>query len=175
MCSLAASRGDPPAAVSGLQSTCAAVVVQRRCCAAACGIYPDQGSNPCTLHWQVDSLLLGHKGISCFSFIRIFVIGFRTLLDSLGPSLHIMILKLITTAETSFLYEVLVLYWTGTWWSGVDDERVKEGKRLIFPGLRSWLLHSRESARKRERERERERERKTDRHGDQSSHGAKVF
>ena len=47
----------------------------------------------------------------------------------------------------------MVLYWTGTWWSGVDDERVKEGKRLIFPGLRSRLSGSRESARNRERER----------------------
>ena len=52
----------------------------------------------------------------------------------------------------------LVLYWAGTWWSRVDDETVKEGKRLIFPGLRSRLLRSRESARNRERERERERE-----------------
>ena len=24
-------------------------------CSAACGIFPDQGSNPCPLHWQVDS------------------------------------------------------------------------------------------------------------------------
>ena len=24
-------------------------------CPAACGIFPDQGSNPCPLHWQVDS------------------------------------------------------------------------------------------------------------------------
>ena len=54
---------------------------------------------------------------------------------------------------------------------------MKEGKRLIFPGLHSWLLHSRESARNRERERERERkkERKKERHGDPSSDGAKVF
>ena len=29
-------------------------------------------------------------------------------------------------------YDLLVLYWTGTWWSRVNDERVKEGKRLIF-------------------------------------------
>ena len=63
----------------------------------------------------------------------------------------------------------LVLYWTGTWWSGVDGERVKEGKRLIFPGLHSRLSHSRESARNRERERERKR------HGDPSSDGAKGF
>ena len=32
--------------------------------------------------------------------------------------------------------------------------RVKKVKRLIFPGLRSQLPHSRESARKREREKE---------------------
>ena len=56
----------------------------------------------------------------------------------------------------------LVLYWTGTWWSGVDDERVKEGKRLTLPGLGSRLSHSRESARDRERERDRETDRQTD-------------
>ena len=30
-------------------------VVHRLSCSAACGIFPDQGSNPCPLHWQVDS------------------------------------------------------------------------------------------------------------------------
>ena len=64
-----------------------------------------------------------------------------------------------------------ILDWTGTWWSGVNDERVKEGKRLIFPGLCSQLSHSRESARKRKRERERKRER----HWDPRSDGAKVL
>ena len=29
----------------------------------ACGISPDQGSNLCLLHWQADSLSLGHQGI----------------------------------------------------------------------------------------------------------------
>ena len=41
-------------------------------------------------------------------------------------------------------------YWTGTWWFRVDDERVKEVKRLIFPGLHSWLSCSRESAKNRD-------------------------
>ena len=27
---------------------------------AACGIFPDQGSNPCALHWQADSQPLRH-------------------------------------------------------------------------------------------------------------------
>ena len=40
--------------------------------------------------------------------------------------------------------------------------RMKEGKRLMFPGLHSRLSRSRESTRNREREREREKERETD-------------
>ena len=31
---------------------------------AACGIFPDQGSNPCLLHWQVDSLPIELPGKS---------------------------------------------------------------------------------------------------------------
>ena len=31
-------------------------------CSAARGIFPDQGSNPCLLHWQVNSLPLSHQG-----------------------------------------------------------------------------------------------------------------
>ena len=31
-------------------------------CSAACGILPDQGSNPCPLHWQADSQPLRHQG-----------------------------------------------------------------------------------------------------------------
>ena len=34
----------------------ASVVVARGLsCSAACGIFLDSGSNPCPLHWQVDS------------------------------------------------------------------------------------------------------------------------
>ena len=31
-------------------------------CSAACGIFPDQGSNPCPLHQQADSQPLHHQG-----------------------------------------------------------------------------------------------------------------
>ena len=39
-------------------------------CSMACGIFLDQGSNPCILHWQVDSLPLSHQGspITIFLF-----------------------------------------------------------------------------------------------------------
>ena len=31
------------------------VVAHRISCSVACGIFPDQDSNPCPLHWQADS------------------------------------------------------------------------------------------------------------------------
>ena len=31
-------------------------------CSAACGIFPDQGSKPCPLHWQADPQPLRHQG-----------------------------------------------------------------------------------------------------------------
>ena len=38
------------------------VVAHGPSCSAACGILPDQGSNPCPLHWQADSQPLHHQG-----------------------------------------------------------------------------------------------------------------
>ena len=37
-------------------------VVHGFSCSTACGIFPDQGSNPCPLHWQADSQPLCHQG-----------------------------------------------------------------------------------------------------------------
>ena len=49
-------------AVPGLQSTGSIVVWHGLSCSEACEIFPDQGSNLCLLHWQVDSLPLSHQG-----------------------------------------------------------------------------------------------------------------
>ena len=38
------------------------VVAHGPSCSVACGILPDQGSNPCPLHWQADSQPLRHQG-----------------------------------------------------------------------------------------------------------------
>ena len=38
------------------------VVAHGPSCSAACGIFPDQGSNPCPPHWQADSQPLRHQG-----------------------------------------------------------------------------------------------------------------
>ena len=68
-----------PVAEQGLQGVRASVVVVHRLsCSAACGIFLDQGSNLCLLHWQEDSLPLNDQGspvlkvalyINCFMAI----------------------------------------------------------------------------------------------------------
>ena len=37
---------------------------------APCGFFPDQGSNPCLLHCQVDSLPLSHQGNSSYPYSK---------------------------------------------------------------------------------------------------------
>ena len=44
------------------------VVAHGPSCSTACGIFPDQGSNPCPLHWQADSQPLRHQGSPLASF-----------------------------------------------------------------------------------------------------------
>ena len=48
----------------GLQSAGSVVVAHGLSCSAACGIFLDQDSNPCPLHWQADSQPLRHQGSS---------------------------------------------------------------------------------------------------------------
>ena len=50
------------AAASGLWSTGSVVVVHGLSCSVACGIFWDQGLNPCLLHWRADCLPLSHQG-----------------------------------------------------------------------------------------------------------------
>ena len=56
------------------------IVAHGPSCSAACGIFPDRGSNPCPLHWQAESQPLRHEGsphihvfneyLLCFGYFR---------------------------------------------------------------------------------------------------------
>ena len=52
-----------------LRCTDSVVAEQGFKCSVACGVFPDQGSNPCLLHWQADSLPLSPQGSLMRSFI----------------------------------------------------------------------------------------------------------
>ena len=47
---------------TGSRRSGSVVVAHGPSCSAACGILPDQGSNPCPLHWQADPQPLSHQG-----------------------------------------------------------------------------------------------------------------
>ena len=46
-------------------------MAHRVSCSAACGIFPDQGSNPRPLHWEVDSQPLRHQGSPTFILLKL--------------------------------------------------------------------------------------------------------
>ena len=45
-----------------LQSAGSVVVAHGLCCSGVCRIFLHQGSNPCLLNWEADSLPLSHQG-----------------------------------------------------------------------------------------------------------------
>ena len=59
----------PPLRSTGSRRAGSVVVAHGPSRSAACGIFPDQGSNPCPLHWQADSQPLRHQGSpECYIF-----------------------------------------------------------------------------------------------------------
>ena len=56
---------------TGSRRAGSAIVAHGPSCSAACGIFPDQGSNPCLLHWQADSQPLHHQGSPKFHYVFI--------------------------------------------------------------------------------------------------------
>ena len=62
LCAASHCSGFSCCGVRVLGSWASVVVAHGLSCSVACGIFPDQGSNPCPLHWQVDSKPLHHLG-----------------------------------------------------------------------------------------------------------------
>ena len=56
---------------TGSRCASSVIVAHGPSCSVACGIFPDQGSNPCPLHWQADSQPLHHQGSPETSFLLI--------------------------------------------------------------------------------------------------------
>ena len=86
---LAASRGHSSSRCAGLslsrplllrstgsRRAGSVVLAHGPSCSAACGIFPDQGLNPCPLHWQADSQPLCHQGSPVGRFLITVSISF---------------------------------------------------------------------------------------------------
>ena len=75
------------------------IVAHRPSCYAACGIFPDQGSNPCPLHWQADSQPLRHQGSPIHEILPLTIPSSR-----LGIALSGKILFIIIVVSLYFSY-----------------------------------------------------------------------
>ena len=60
--SMGSRRAGSAVVARGLRSTGSVVVAHGLSCSAGCGMFLDQGLNPCPLHWQADSQPLCHQG-----------------------------------------------------------------------------------------------------------------
>ena len=98
------------------------VVAHRPSCSAACGIFPDQGSNPCPLHWQADSQPLCHQGspnksLFCLYLWKIFFAGYRIesfwqffSFDTLRCLPWDLLTRLVSDEKSAFIFAFLPLY-----------------------------------------------------------------
>ena len=99
------------------------VVAHGPSCSTACGIFPDQGSNPCPLHWQADSQPLCHQGSPLF-FFKIFFFSFwcgpflKSLLNLLLNLLLLLFFVLVFWPRGMWDLSALTKDWTRTPWIG---------------------------------------------------------
>lgn len=68
----------------GLQSTNPTFIAHGLSCSTDCGIFLDQGSKPCLLHWQADSWQLSHQESSFFCFVLFCFYWIGTLFQKLS-------------------------------------------------------------------------------------------
>ena len=104
---------------TGSRRASSVVVAHGPSCSAACGIFPDQGSNPCPLYWQADSQPLRHQGsprasvflsVKCWTELGVLALGS---LQS-WPSLSIIIysFRLLSPRQSQEeLVQALASYW----------------------------------------------------------------
>ena len=88
------------------------VVAHGPSCSAACGIFPDQGSNPCPLHWQADSQPLRHQGSPDFVYyysnsLSVFLLILKAIFIALISKFLCMYVK-GEVSHCRLLYEVCI-------------------------------------------------------------------
>ena len=93
---------------TGSRRTGSVIVSHGPSCSAACGIFPDQGSNPCPLHWQADSQPLRHQG-SPFFIISISLLSF-SFYSCIAFLISLNCLSVSSSSSLSFLKTIILNY-----------------------------------------------------------------
>ena len=85
-------------------------VAHRPSCSAVCGIFPDQGSNPCPLHWQADSQQLRHQESPFLFFLMSLTNGLSILfIFSKNQLLVLLIFAVVFFVSISFISTLIFM------------------------------------------------------------------
>ena len=119
---VAASRGQSSSRCAGLslsrplllqstgsRCTGSVVVAHGLSCSAACGIFPNQGSNPCPLHWQADSQPLHHQGSPLPLFLMSLAKGLSTVFIFSKNQLLVLLVFAVIFVSISFLSALIFI------------------------------------------------------------------
>ena len=128
-----------PLRSTGFRHAGSVVVAHGPRCSAACGILPDQGSNPCPLHWQADSQSLHHQGSPHYIFLFSTLQGHPSLVSVSWKHHHLSSWDLAYTVPSAWdnlpLYLPLALYLIPCNPSHLEMILCWEA----FPGLPGWM------------------------------------
>ena len=103
----------------GFWSTGSGVLVRGFSCSVACGVFLDQGSNLCLLHWQIDSLPPSHQGRSLLRFYRItFYLSLSVFWPLRTPLFPVMIF-------------ILLGVWDQSYWNSVSTKSELECVQMV--------------------------------------------
>ena len=94
---------------TGSRRAGSAIVAHGPSCSAACGILPDQGLNPCPLHWQADSQPLIHQGSPLGRFIPRYFILFVAMVNGSASLIFLSDFSSLVYRNARDLY-ALILY-----------------------------------------------------------------
>ena len=99
---------------TGSRRAGSAIVAHRPSRSTACGILPDQGSNPCPLHWQADSQPLCHQGspvlISVYHFALFCSLAVISTLLSSSSFICCCSVILLLISSSVFFVSIIVLF-----------------------------------------------------------------
>ena len=106
-------------------------------CFAACGIFPDQGSSPCLLHWQADSLPLNCQKEAP----RRNVLQGPKHTDFLAEQIVLQLLKLTDGLTKSSPFCPFKIYAPLCTWSFIGDSASSQRFLSLGTGLSYILSH----------------------------------
>ena len=88
------------------------VVVHGLSCHSACGILPEPGSNPCLLHWQMDSQPLDHSRSPIYPYMIVNEYGVE---EKKVLSLQLEFFKMTVLISTTWISPSLHVYLVHLW------------------------------------------------------------